>query len=271
MRARERCGMGRPAITFCEKHSQDKKRIGKGYYCLECKKEKYHEDRRLNPEKFYNAKARLRMPIPDGWTSKTIVNLCKKHGELRLDDVKYINPNNIRCKKCIKEINDRSKEKNRISYNESLKERRENDIEYAEYKRLQSRVHQKKRYLEKRDHMLEISKKWRASNPDLQKNITYKKRYGLTLEEYYKLFDAQEGRCKICNNPESALDNTGKEGKLLSVDHCHQTNLVRGLLCSRCNCMIGYSRDSEEILEAAKLYIREYKHGIQVSCTDESG
>lgn len=66
------------------------------------------------------------------------------------------------------------------------------------------------------------------------------------LRQYYKLSleDAQEwaaralGTCDICAQPETVVQN-GKI-KPLALDHCHQRKIVRGVLCSRCNIMLGY-------------------------------
>lgn len=64
------------------------------------------------------------------------------------------------------------------------------------------------------------------------------------------LLDAQGGVCAICGNDE---DGTGQ--RQLSVDHGHETGAVRGLLCNRCNPMLGYARDSIAVLQAAIEYL----------------
>ena len=46
-------------------------------------------------------------------------------------------------------------------------------------------------------------------------------------KEYEDLFDKQNGCCAICLQPEV--------GRLLAVDHDHDTGVIRGLLCTRCN------------------------------------
>lgn len=79
----------------------------------------------------------------------------------------------------------------------------------------------------------------------------YKRNYNITNEEYNFLFAAQEGKCKICETHQSDLK------KKLSVDHCHETGHVRGLLCQACNSGIGFLKDSAEILEKAINYIRK--------------
>jgi hypothetical protein len=57
--------------------------------------------------------------------------------------------------------------------------------------------------------------------------------YKLTVEKYDKIYAYQRGVCYACGQPEPV------KGRRLSVDHCHVTGLVRGLLCSRCNPILG--------------------------------
>lgn len=53
-------------------------------------------------------------------------------------------------------------------------------------------------------------------------------RYGITVEDYALIFEAQAGLCAICLRPP-------ENGKNLSVDHDHESGVVRGLLCFYCN------------------------------------
>lgn len=76
-----------------------------------------------------------------------------------------------------------------------------------------------------------------------------KKRFGLTRQEYAVLNHAQLGLCAICNKPQ-----TGR-WKNLSVDHNHQTDEIRGLLCARCNLALGMFEDDRQILRAAIEYL----------------
>lgn len=69
------------------------------------------------------------------------------------------------------------------------------------------------------------------------------------MDVYASLFDQQGGVCAICSSPENGrYDN-------LSVDHCHGTGSIRGLLCNNCNRGIGLLRDSPEMLRKAADYI----------------
>lgn len=57
--------------------------------------------------------------------------------------------------------------------------------------------------------------------------------YKLTVEQYETILAYQGGVCYACRESEPV------KGRRLSVDHDHTTGLVRGLLCSRCNPIIG--------------------------------
>ncbi|AGT14312.1 endonuclease VII [Mycobacterium phage Adzzy] len=75
--------------------------------------------------------------------------------------------------------------------------------------------------------------------------------YGITPEEYWKIYEFQGGRCYICRRA------NGKK-KRLSVDHDHKTGIVRGLLCTMCNkYILGWARDCIEMLQRAIDYLRK--------------
>ena len=82
--------------------------------------------------------------------------------------------------------------------------------------------------------------------------IRLKHAYNLTLEEYYKILESQNGKCAICGRERAAFKNM----KLpLCVDHDHSTKKIRGLLCESCNIMIGLAKDNREILLNAVKYL----------------
>lgn len=69
--------------------------------------------------------------------------------------------------------------------------------------------------------------------------------YGLTQVEYGVMELEQDGKCKICKSKEK-----------LFVDHCHETEKVRGLVCNTCNLMLGLAKDNPEILIKAAEYLK---------------
>ena len=83
------------------------------------------------------------------------------------------------------------------------------------------------------------------------------KKYGITYDDYIRMYTEQDGVCAICGKPETKVQS----GILyqLAVDHDHATGKVRGLLCSNCNRGIGHLQDSIEILNKAVRYLNEYK------------
>ncbi len=96
----------------------------------------------------------------------------------------------------------------------------------------------------------EYAKKWRDANPLAAKSIDLKKMYGIDLDEYLVMLDAQGGVCAICGEKEK-----DSRFEYLSVDHCHTTGKVRGLLCNACNRAIGGLKDNPELLRKALLYL----------------
>lgn len=57
--------------------------------------------------------------------------------------------------------------------------------------------------------------------------------YNMSLEEYDLLWEKQNGTCAICKQ-------INANGRRLSIDHDHSTGEIRGLLCARCNTMLGW-------------------------------
>lgn len=63
--------------------------------------------------------------------------------------------------------------------------------------------------------------------------------------------------CEICGNPEKRKHQSGLIQRL-SVDHCHTTNTIRGLVCARCNTGLGRIRDSIPFLQSMISYIKKH-------------
>lgn len=97
----------------------------------------------------------------------------------------------------------------------------------------------------------EYSKKYRERNKDIEKNGHLKRKFGITLDQYKKMQKDQKNLCAICELPEVP-------GKDLSVDHCHSTGSIRGLLCFNCNSSLGKFNDSIEVLLRAIKYLQKF-------------
>ena len=84
-----------------------------------------------------------------------------------------------------------------------------------------------------------------------------KLKYGLTYEEFLKMFDDQNGECAICSHPvHPTHEDRYQTG---CVDHCHSTGKVRGILCWDCNVGLGkFHDDTSKMLSAVK-YLEDSK------------
>ena len=109
-------------------------------------------------------------------------------------------------------------------------------------------------------------RKWRKKN--LKHKRAYEKKYARTIrgrrikariniERLYKLskedaqkllLAARKNKCAICTEK-------CPSGRHLSIDHCHKTNYIRGLLCMNCNQGLGKFKDSPELLRKAARYV----------------
>ncbi len=76
----------------------------------------------------------------------------------------------------------------------------------------------------------------------------------MKYEEYTAFVKKHSGRCAICKRPERAKNRSGKIKKL-SIDHCHKTKKLRGVLCSGCNIAIGLFKEDIKSLKNAIKYL----------------
>lgn len=78
---------------------------------------------------------------------------------------------------------------------------------------------------------------YKKNNPDRAKKYLRASHlrftYGISVEDYEKLLELQDGKCAICGE--------GQRGpKKLAVDHDHRTGAIRGILCAQCNTRLGW-------------------------------
>jgi hypothetical protein len=97
----------------------------------------------------------------------------------------------------------------------------------------------------------EKEKEWQAKSrlnrKDAIKNYRLKSRYGITLADVNRMLEEQGNSCKVCDTA---------FGKYV-VDHCHSTGNVRGLLCYRCNNVLGQLNDDLYYIHKLKKYLTE--------------
>jgi hypothetical protein len=78
-----------------------------------------------------------------------------------------------------------------------------------------------------------------------RKDIELKWNYGITIEDYERMMHECNGQC-VCGKSKARSN-----AEALHVDHCHDTGLIRGLLCHSCNRAIGLINDPQLLRKLA--------------------
>lgn len=129
---------------------------------------------------------------------------------------------------------------------------------------------------ERKARAVEASRRWAAANrgrvraaaaayrerhPDrverTQRDSKFRTKYGITLDQYEEMLEAQDGHCAIC--PATTPGRANR--KYLYVDHDHETGKVRGLLCGNCNDGLGRFIDDIDLLASAIMYLMQHDDG----------
>jgi hypothetical protein len=104
--------------------------------------------------------------------------------------------------------------------------------------------------------MTSLNKSWRESNENKVQQYrakdqwTLKKRcsrHGITEEEFWSIYQEQDGCCPVCDKEIQAEES--------AVDHNHVTGEVRGILCKKCNRALGLLGDSPSTMLRASNYL----------------
>lgn len=99
-----------------------------------------------------------------------------------------------------------------------------------------------------------------------ERKLKYRKsfissKFKIPYSEYERMQEFQQNKCAICKKEETHIEKT-----YLSVDHCHSTGSIRGLLCSRCNFGLGYFKDNIENLQNAIKYLNNHENKSSIAC-----
>lgn len=70
----------------------------------------------------------------------------------------------------------------------------------------------------------------------------------ISITEYRRMLTEHDGKCAVCGSSDN-----------LSVDHCHQTGRLRGLLCRHCNTAIGVFGERPQDLRRAAEYLEYWQ------------
>ena len=110
-------------------------------------------------------------------------------------------------------------------------------------------------YQKNRDSIRSKQKQYWEKNKDYRRERSYisnlKHFYNMSKEEYDFLLNKQNDKCAICK----------KKCRIrlrLGVDHCHETDTIRGLLCLKCNTALGMLEDNIDLFKNAIDYLKEH-------------
>jgi len=85
-----------------------------------------------------------------------------------------------------------------------------------------------------------------------QNDLRLQRKYGITTEQRDEMIEAQDNKCLICNTDFDEIDHAPH------VDHCHESGIVRGILCKFCNTGLGQFKDNTDFLKSAIEYLEKH-------------
>lgn len=88
----------------------------------------------------------------------------------------------------------------------------------------------------------------RSEHNRSMRNLNYRKRFGITYDDFLLILAGQGGGCAICATTEPS-------GRGFVLDHCHDTGDVRGVLCAKCNSALGMFCDDLTLVRRAVEYM----------------
>lgn len=93
------------------------------------------------------------------------------------------------------------------------------------------------------------SKKAWAGDVGLRgKDRALKKNYGISLVTFNAILETQGGHCALCPRDQD-----------MCLDHDHETKKIRGILCRKCNLMLGHGDDDATRMRAAATYLEKHQ------------
>ena len=121
-----------------------------------------------------------------------------------------------------------------------------------ETKRKYMLEYNKTHYKDNRDVRLKKQREYYALHPQTKgqrRASSLKSRYGLSVDDYNRLLESQSGCCLLCGVHQDELSYP------MFVDHNHESGVVRGLLCSKCNFKVGWIETNLNDLDKIIKYI----------------
>lgn len=111
----------------------------------------------------------------------------------------------------------------------------------------------KNKYKEWRKNNLDAVKQYRADNRQKHYRQEVVRKYGVDSDWLDQQIAKQGNTCACCNREFT----WGNKQTTPHVDHCHETQVVRGILCNRCNSVLGLCNDNDTLLLSLAEYLRK--------------
>jgi len=98
-------------------------------------------------------------------------------------------------------------------------------------------------------------------NTEVIREKRREQRTGAPPGTYDLLVKRHGALCAICGTYEP--EGTGRENRQFSIDHDHETNIIRGLLCTQCNVGIGMFKHDPRTLMSAIHYLNQRGYTLE--------
>lgn len=95
--------------------------------------------------------------------------------------------------------------------------------------------------------------KGKIQRKEAARKFKLRRKFGITEEQFNLMVAEQNNRCAICGTSEP-----GGNANKWHIDHDHQTNRVRKLLCAKCNMGIGHLNDDPAIIAQSFFYLTSF-------------
>ena len=89
-----------------------------------------------------------------------------------------------------------------------------------------------------------------------QRLVAQCKSFNITIKVFFAMLASQDNRCGICRK-----EFTVKKFAI-HIDHNHSTGKIRGLLCRKCNLLLGHAKDDKRILNSGIRYLNQFSKSV---------
>ena len=104
-----------------------------------------------------------------------------------------------------------------------------------------------------REQNVDAVKQYRADNRQKHYRQELVRKYGVEPAWFDEQLHRQGNACGCCKRP----FQWGNKQTTPHVDHCHDSQAVRGILCNRCNTVLGLCEDDDKLLSTLARYLRK--------------